>query len=118
MGAKTDGRILLMTAMCIGARVALTLYARSTSRHRLRILGYAAVAVSIGFAIIYAGNLRKVGLETLGRPIWWDALRPVHSALWLAFALYAIRGRSGTAWKLLAADTALGTAAFVAVRLG
>ena len=64
--------------------------------------------------MIWLGDLRPVGLESSapGGRVWWNDLRPVHAALWAAFAWSAWHGAQETAWRALAADVALGLAAW------
>lgn len=96
---------------CLPVRIALVAIAYKYP-NVLPYMGYAALVVSIGFAVIYLGNLRKTGLEVFGRPIWWNDLRPVHAALYLWFALWAIK-KNRLAWVPLALDVILGLVAFL-----
>lgn len=107
-------RALLFLAGCIGPRAALA-YAAYAVRDPAwtRAMAAAALAVATGFFVIHANGWRTHGPETFGAPIWWDHLRPAHGALYLAFAALALGG-SGLAWVPLAADVALGLAAFAA----
>jgi hypothetical protein len=99
---------------CMGARFGLT-YIAATRPEALPWLGALAVPPALGFAIIYWFGLRKTGGETFGKPIWWNAIRPVHAFLWAAFAVTALL-RVERAWMILLADTLLGLAAWIAHR--
>ena len=79
----------------------------------LKRMTYPALLVSLGFIIIYMGNLRPTGLETGGNLIWWDALRPFHAAMYLLFALYAWKGHRDIAWKMLFLDACIGLISFL-----
>lgn len=110
--------LLLFLVGCMGTRLALVYLAATTeSAALLRTMGYLALGPAIGFFVIYAMGWRKTGPETLGAPIWWNALRPVHGALWATFAVLAILGRREWAWRVLLADLALGLAAWALFRL-
>lgn len=94
---------------CIPARVALVLVAAfATSPEILKGLAVVTGAIAFGFAIIYVFGLRATGVETGGKPIWWNDLRPVHAALYAIAAIAAWNGRGDIAWKVLAADVVLG----------
>jgi len=76
-------------------------------------LGYLAMIVSAGFIYVYLTGSRPTGIETGGKPIWWNQLRPIHALFYGLFAYMAIVQQSKDAWKLLLADTAFGFGAFV-----
>jgi hypothetical protein len=102
---------LLFLFGCIGTRLLLTFLAK-TQLEYLPYMGFVALLVSIGFLYIYFTGSRKTGIETGGKPIWWDHLRPLHATLYGLFAFAAIMGRSD-AWKVLLADTTIGLVAFL-----
>jgi len=99
---------------CMGTRVALVFIAAFGSPEILKILAVFAAVIAAGFATIYLGGLRKTGIETNGKPIWWNELRPVHAAIYAAVAYLAWNGRGDLAWKLLATDVVIGLSSFVA----
>jgi ABC-type iron transport system FetAB permease component len=74
-------------------------------------LGYIALIPALGFLIIYMFNLRKTGLETGNKEIWWNDIRVIHGLLYLCFALYAIKQKR-YAWVALLLDVILGMVAF------
>ena len=90
----------------------LVFAARNISVAYLPFMGYAALAIAVGFAYIYLTGSRKTGGEVFGDQIWWNDLRPVHSALYFIFALYAIN-RQPIAWIYLAMDVVIGLVAFL-----
>ena len=98
--------------LCIGTRLSLTFFAKSGEYVKeLQIL---TALISIGFLTIYLFDLRKTGVEA-GGPIWWNSLRPIHGALYGAFALSSYYGLEN-AWMLLLLDTIIGILAFFALR--
>ena len=108
----TPLRAALFLIGCMGARIGAAWAARVAPRDRLPVLGAVAAVIAAGFFIIYAFDLRKTGAEVFGERIWWNALRPVHGTLYATFAILAIQ-KNESAWIVLAADAALGLAAFV-----
>lgn len=109
MNDKT--RIFVFLFGCILTRLLIALYAKNASIEHLKLLGYVGLCIGLGFAIIYLFKLRDTGLEA-GGPIWWDNLRPVHSALWLIFATLAISGDKN-AWIFLLIDVILGLSVWI-----
>lgn len=99
---------------CIPARVALVLVVAAFAKSPEVLKGLAVITgvIAIGFATIYAFGLRTTGIETGGKPIWWNDLRPVHAALYAVAAVAAWNGRGDIAWKVLAADVVLGLWAY------
>jgi len=94
---------------CILVRALITLYAYV--RPCNRILGFLSLIPALGFAIIYIFGLRKVGLETGGKPIWWNNLRPIHALLWGIFSISTLMGYRHS-YIALIADTTIGIIAF------
>jgi hypothetical protein len=111
-------RMLLFLIGCIGMRSLFAYAASIASVGVLRVMGWLALLPAIGFMYIYLTGARKTGAEVFGEKIWWNSLRPVHSALYFAFAWMAINGVRGMAWKVLVADVVLGLSAFLANRAG
>jgi hypothetical protein len=100
---------------CIPTRILFVLISYYIGHHKPTLLPYLAIpglAISIGFLIIYKMGWRKTGVETGGKPIWWNSLRPVHASFYLLFSYYAIKG-SKYAWIWLAFDVLLGIAAYL-----
>ena len=108
----TPHRAALFLIGCIGTRAALAYIAAIASSSFLPILGAIALIPAIGFVLIYKFDLRKTGAEVFGEKIWWNDLRPVHAAIYGAFAVAALAGWR-RAWVFLAADVVLGLGAFI-----
>ena len=108
----TYERYALFLIGCIGTRAALTWLAYAAPPSLLPYIGAVAAIIAIGFFTIYLFDLRKTGAEVFGERIWWNSLRPVHGALYAAFAVLAFQ-QSKNAWMFLAADTLLGLLVFL-----
>lgn len=104
-------RILLFLVGCMGARFAIVYVAYVIPGKFLPWMSVPALAIAVGFSLIYINGWRKTGLETGGQPIWWDGLRPIHASLWFLFALLAFK-KDRRAWMVLLLDTLIGLAAF------
>ena len=105
-------RIPLFLFGCILTRIALAAAAYLLPERFLPFMGCLALVPGLGFLAIWIFGLRKTGPETLGAPIWWNPLRPVHAAFYLLFAYLALR-RNRHAWVMLAADASLGLIAWL-----
>jgi len=105
-------RFLLFLIGCIGTRLLLVHIAKTSTIDVLRYMGYIALLPAFGFIQIYLTDTRKTGPEVFGDVIWWDALRPIHSLLYLLFALNAINGNKD-AWIYLMIDVTLGLVSFL-----
>lgn len=110
-------RLLLFLIGCIGMRSLFAYVAKVASVGVLRVMGWLALIPAVGFMYIYLTGARQTGAEVFGEKIWWNSLRPVHAAMYFAFAWLAINGMREVAWKVLAADVVLGLSAFAANRL-
>lgn len=102
-----DKSEVLFLALCIPSRITLALGAREYPKELIPF----ALAFSLGSTYYYLSGTRRTGVETFGRPIWWNDLRPVHALMWFAFVIAAIGGKRW-AWKLLAADVIIGLLSF------
>ena len=104
-------QLLLFIFGCLTVRTVLVVIIPHLSENILRfVAGPIFLLISIGFAVIYIGNLRKTGIETMGKPIWWNHMRPLHGALYFLAATLAMRG-SQYASIPLAADVIVGVLA-------
>lgn len=101
---------------CIAARLALVALATQiNNRSRRRLAAAGSLAVGVGFLLVWGRRLRAFESTGAGNGVWWDALRPVHAALWLTAAamLYSDGVRRREAWvTVLALDAALGITVF------
>ena len=103
--------IALFIIGCMGTRLLITYLAMAFPEF-LPYMGYVAVMISIGFFYIYFTGSRKTGVETGGKPIWWNNLRPLHGFLYGLFAYGAINGNRDS-WKVLLVDVIIGFTAFI-----
>ena len=109
-------RLLLFLIGCMGVRSLLVYIAKTIDINYLPILGYLAILPAIGFAYIYGSGSRKTGPEVFGDKIWWNDLRPVHSALYGLFAYSAIM-KHPNSWLFLLTDVSIGFVSFLVHRL-
>jgi len=105
-------RFLLFLVACIGTRSLFVYLAKNASTQILIYMGYLAVLPAIGFLYIYFSGARKTGAEVFGEKIWWNNLRPLHSALYFTFAYNAINGNR-MAWIYLLIDVSIGLISFL-----
>ena len=105
-------RFLLFLVACIGTRSLFVYLAKNESTQVLMYMGYLAVLPAIGFLYIYFSGARKTGAEVFGEKIWWNNLRPLHSALYFIFAYNAINGNN-MAWIYLFIDVIIGLVSFL-----
>lgn len=106
-------RMLLFLVGCIGARLSLVLIAKYSSETIQHLLGVVALCISIGFLYFYISGTRTSGPETFGDKIWWNDLRPVHSFLYLLFAIMVFTSLRQYAWIVLLIDVIIGLMAFL-----
>lgn len=111
---------LVFLVGCIGTRLLaayLAFYLLSKPAVYLKAYGAVLLAPAIGFALIYANGWRKTGPETSGKPIWWNALRPVHAALYFAAAFSTFfKPTRRLAWMFLLADVLIGLLAYFVIK--
>lgn len=106
-------RVALFLGGCVPTRVFFAYLAWRLSPTHLPLLGALALLPTVGFLYIYLTGSRQTGPETMGAPIWWNALRPIHALFWGLFAVLALQGIH-QAWLLLALDVVFGTVMFLA----
>lgn len=105
-------RFLLFLVGCIGTRSLFVYLAKKVSTQILMYMGYLALLPAIGFLYIYFSGARQTGAEVFGDKIWWNNLRPIHSALYFTFAYNAINGNP-MAWVYLLIDVVIGLISFL-----
>ena len=105
-------RWLMFLGLCIPTRFLLAYIASKLSSNHLKIMGIILAILIIVWMYIYLTKSRLVGFETLGAPIWWDHLRPIHAALYFIFVIMALRGEKN-AYIPLIVDPILGILAFL-----
>ena len=91
----------------------LAYIAKNASVDVLWVMGVLACLQVVGFLLIYINKWRRSSFEANGR-IWWDDLRPIHAAMYMTFAAYALRNKQQYAWILLLLDAILGLGAWLA----
>lgn len=107
-------RVALFLGGCVTTRVFFAYLAWCVNPiTHLPLLGALALLPAVGFMYIYLTGSRQTGPETMGAPIWWNTLRPIHALLWGLFAVLALFGVH-RAWLILALDVVFGTAMFLA----
>ena len=104
-------RFALFLGLCIPVRLAFTFLAKYIPLRFLPILGVPYLLFGLGITTIYITGSRSHGAETMGAPIWWNNLRPVHGLLYLVFAIGAFF-KNRDSWILLLIDTLIGFVAF------
>ena len=77
------------------------------------MINLALSVIALGFITIYVFGWRKTGLETMGAPIWWNDLRPLHGALYGIAAYQMSHGMNESAGKVIVLDTIIGLIAFL-----
>lgn len=106
-------RFALFLFGCIPMRLALAALAYYGGKWVVNTMALIALIISIGFMIIFLGGFRTRGIETGGELIWWNAIRPIHAFLYLAFGIMVFSGMRHNAWKALLIDAILGLSAFL-----
>ena len=102
----------LFFSLCIIIRVIFVLLAYYLDKKYLYYMSFPAFLISLGFFIIYFGNLRKTGAEVIGSKIWWNDLRVIHGFNYLFFAYLAFK-RNKNSYIPLTIDVIFGTIAFL-----
>jgi hypothetical protein len=95
---------------CLAARIVLVVAVKLTPSEWLPWAGAVALLPVLGFAALFFGIWERKR-EVFGQRIWWNAMRPIHTAILLAFAVMAFL-RSKWAFVPLAIDVMVGTVAF------
>lgn len=107
-----EKRLTLFLLGCIPIRLLFVVAALLLPEDVLRALSLVALSAAIGFWVIFIGGLRKTGLETLGAPIWWNYLRPIHGTIWFFIAYYGWLKKREYVWKLMLLDVCFGLVSF------
>ena len=113
---KENPQMIYFLFGCIPSRILLIIIAKfiADKKVTLPLMGFISLIISFVFAFLYMFNLRQgKQLETFGKDLWWNSVRPIHSALYLLFALYAIKGQQDIAWVFLLLDLLVAITAFV-----
>ena len=105
-------RFLAFLLLCIPVRIAFVFAAKNINVNYLPYLGYLGILPALGFFHIFVFGKRKSGGETFGQKIWWNNLRPIHSALYFIFAYLAIN-KNKKAYIPLLIDVIFGFISFI-----
>ena len=106
-----ERQLVVFILGCLTVRTALAVVVHYLPENILRfVAGPILLLPAIGFAVIYVGGLRKTGAETMGKPLWWNHMRPVHAALYFMAATLAMGGNRRASLPL-AADVLVGALA-------
>jgi hypothetical protein len=101
---------------CIPVRLFLSFIAYSDiniKNTNFRImLSIITFIIGLSFLVIYAKGWRKIGLETGGKPIWWNDIRPFHGVTYISFSILNILSVK-YAWTILLVDVIIGLLAFI-----
>lgn len=92
---------------CLGTRLTVALvvlYATSVLLNKFLIAFSLGIGISI--IVIWMFGLRKKGFEA-GGVIWWNALRPIHGAIWLLAAWFIYKSENSVAAFLIVLDVVL-----------
>ena len=100
----------LFLAGCIPTRIILAYIAFKFPSSK--IISLITFVIALGFFYIYISGSRKTGIETGGKAIWWNDIRPVHATIYLLFSLCNLAGIKN-AWSLLALDVFIGLGVFI-----
>jgi hypothetical protein len=106
-------RILLFLFPCILSRLFLAYLANFLTGMFSLLLSFLLFIIGSGFLIIYFTGMRKTGLETGGKPIWWNNIRPIHGLFYICASLLLFYGHRCWSSKLLIIDTLFGLSAFL-----
>jgi hypothetical protein len=99
---------------CVPVRLLLALLAYRAPTQYLPMLGVPLLIMSMGFLILFFGNLRQKATEADG-VTWWANQRLLHGGLYLIASIYAFR-KSRDVWMPLIMDALLGI--FLGIRKG
>ena len=105
-------RFLAFLLLCIPVRIAFVFAAKNINVNYLPYLGYLGMLPALGFFHIFVFGKHKSGGETFGQKIWWNNLRPIHSALYFIFVYLAIN-KNKNAYIPLLIDVIFGFISFI-----
>lgn len=108
----TQKRFLLFIFGCIVVRALLVVAAKEGDKTVRKVMGVAAILISIGFMYFFITRSRMNPRETFGERIWWNGLRPVHAVLYLVFGIRALQD-DDQAWVVLLVDVIIGFLSYV-----
>lgn len=113
---SNTNRMIAFLVGCIGSRLALAYLIVVVQPLYLKVISVIMAAIAIGFAVIFVGGFRKVGIETGGKAIWWNYLRPFHSITYALASYFAWIGNRKYAMYILLVDIVVGLISYVVHR--
>lgn len=93
---------------CIPTRILFAVLVRYLHSYYLPFVAFICLAIAVGFLVIYVFKLRDTGIETGGKPIWWNHIRPVHAGLYLLVSYHLFNGDARSASNVLMLDVLFG----------
>lgn len=113
-------RFIFFLILCTGTRIIFAIIPQVIKKYNhiylinqlSNIFIFILYTISIGFTIIYLGKLRSHGIETRGKPIWWNNIRPIHAITYFTAASLLIYKLYDIASVILIIDITFGLAAF------
>jgi hypothetical protein len=105
-------RFILFLFGCIGLRIFMVYFAKTSSFENVKLLAYVTLIISFGFVYLFLSGKRKTGAEIFGDKIWWNNLRPLHAFLYFLFS-YNVLVLNKKSWEILALDVIIGFIAFI-----
>jgi hypothetical protein len=103
---------ILFWCCCIPIRIAIAFGMLYIPINYLPFVGGLLLSISLGFLVLFFGNLRQTAPEADGIT-WWANQRLIHGGLYLISSIYAFR-KSRDVWIPLMMDALLG--AFLGLR--
>ena len=107
---KKDHRILLFLFGCMFIRILLIFLAKYGSKIILNIMAILFLCIAMGMLNTFLYRPKKLG--AFGGDPWWNNLRPIHSVLYIIFAIIVLTKYHSSAWVVLLLDVILGFIAF------
>lgn len=98
---------------CIGSRIFLALSLLYVPDKYLSLLSFILATMSLGFIIIFSFGLRKKGIETGNKKIWWNHMRPIHGVLFIIASYSLFKRNNKFASQVLIIDVVIGLLAWI-----
>ena len=105
-------RILLFLLVCIPIR-SLAVFIAYKYKNKLitKILAFVYLIIGINMMFMFVFNLRQNATEG-GGDTWWNNIRPLHSGLYIMFAIFVFV-KKDYSYMFLLGDVILGLSAFL-----
>ncbi len=105
---------LLFIFLCIPVRLLISTLPLNLSVDYLRLLGVISLIPAVGFFYYYS----KDDVNNFGQDVWWQAIRPVHGALWLLAGILALFDKPELSSGFFTIDVIVGILALYSRNLG